>query len=150
MNFKVWLRHVFLKESVKETELNRILDKISDGKNLDDREQKFLDLYNTLKDRDIQDYVLLTKQTVSERLQELIDLGAVIICNLVDRNGPIGLKILDQKSDWNTEKVVLTLDKGEQVSLEDKFLYNIVNKGGNKWSLETHSEYFEKIPVKGE
>lgn len=150
MNFKGWLRHVFLKESVKEAELNRILDKISDGKNLDDREQSFLNLYNTIKDRDIQDYVLLTKQSVSERLQELIDSGATIVCNLVDRNGPIGLKILDQKSDWNADKVMLHLDKGEQFSLDDKFLYNIINKGGNKWSLEAHSEYFEKIPVKGE
>jgi hypothetical protein len=150
MNFKGWLRHVFLNESVKEAELNRILDKISAGNILTDKEQSFLDLYNTLKDRDVQDYVLLSKQSVAEKIQELIDNGAIIICNMVDRNGPIGLKIVNQKMNWDSETVELTLDKGEKYLLDDKYLYNLFNKGNNKWSLEPHSEYFEKIPVKGD
>ncbi len=147
LNFKEWIRQVFLKESAKEMELNRILDKISGSENLSDKEKGFLDLYNSIKDKDVQDYVLLSRQTVSEKIAELIDNNAIIICNLADRNGPIGLKIINLNSNWDSEKVMLALDKGEKYSLDDKFLYNLINTGNNKWSLEAHDEYFEKLPI---
>lgn len=147
MGFKKWVRHVLLNESIKEIELNRILDKISNGTKIDAKEQSFLDLYNTIKDRDIQDYVLLSKQTASEKLRELIGSGDVVICNLSDRDGPLGLKIVSIDSDWDEEHIVLTLDKNTKYNLDDRFLYNIISKGNNKWSLEAHDEYFEKIPI---
>ena len=150
MSFKKWVRHILLNESIKEIELNRILDKISNNKKLDSKEQSFLDLYNSLKDRDIQDYVLLSKQSTFERIKELIDSGATVICNLSDREGPIGLKIIDMFYNWDAEKVILNLDKGAKFTLDDRFLYNIISKGNNKWSLEAHDEYFEKLPINKE
>lgn len=150
MSFKKWVRHILLNESIKEIELNRILDKISNNKKLDSKEQSFLDLYNSLKDRDMQDYVLLSKQSTFERIKELIDSGATVICNLSDREGPIGLKIIDMFYNWDAEKVILNLDKGAKFTLDDRFLYNIISKGNNKWSLEAHDEYFEKLPINKE
>jgi len=150
MSFKKWVRHILLNESIKEIELNRILDKISNNKKLDSKEQSFLDLYNSLKDRDMQDYVLLSKQSTFERIKDLIDSGATVICNLSDREGPIGLKIIDMFYNWDAEKVILNLDKGAKFTLDDRFLYNIISKGNNKWSLEAHDEYFEKLPINKE
>ena len=143
MNFKSWMRHVLLNESIKEIELDRILDKISSKKKLDNREQSFLDLYNTIKDRDMQDYLLLSKQSTFEKIKELIDSDDTVICNLYDREGPIGLKIIDMIYDWDSEKVILNLEKGSKFTLDDKFLYNVINKGNKKWSLEAHDEYYE-------
>ena len=147
MKFKRWVRYVVFKESIKETELNRILDRVSGGKELTNKERNFLDLYNTIKDKDIQDYLLLSKQSAFERIKEIVDEGGIVICNIPDRDGPIGLKVINMIYDWNSERVELELDKGIKHYLDDKYLYNIVGKGKNKWSLEIHDEYHEKAII---
>ncbi len=152
MGFKNWIRHIILKESLKEIELDRILDKMSSGKKINTTEQNFLDLFNTIKERDMKDnsnkdYVLLSKHSAYEKAKELIENGHIVICNLADRHGPIGLRIISLSMDWDSEKVDLTLDKGEHFAMEDRYLYNIVNKD-SKYSLEAHDEFFEKIPIK--
>lgn len=151
MKFKKFIRHYLLGESVKEMELNRILDKVSKKQNLEEREKNFLDLYNKTSEEDMKDYMYLSKNTTFNKIKGLLDKNKTVICDLYDRNGKIGIKIKDIENDFENEVCVLTLKNGEKHNLHDKFLYNIIyNNKKDEYSLEAQDEYFEKIPVGGD
>lgn len=143
---KKWLKHFLLKESIKEIELNRILDKISNGENLTERESGFLDLYNQTQDSDYKDYSFLSRQLTIGIIQELLDKKRKIYCDLCDRNGKIGQLI--KSIDKITYKLILRHD---EFIMEDKYLYNITyDMDKDCYSLTSQDEYHEEIFVKNE
>lgn len=149
MNFKKWINYV--KESVKEDVLDNILDKIHNKQKLSDAEKKFLDKYNETSDEEYQDYKFLTKNDASSKIKEIIDSGRKVICDLYDRNGKIGIEIIEIKNDFEHEVSRIHLKNGESVELKDNYLYNIIyNSLKDEYYLESQDEFYEKIPVHDE
>ena len=100
-------KYFVLGESLKEIEMNRILDKMSKKNKLSQRESSFFNLYNEtqkksshITDKKIfvvdtdKDYMYLSKNVVVVKIKELISLKKKVICDLHDRDGRIGLYIL--------------------------------------------------------
>jgi hypothetical protein len=141
---KKWYKHYILKESIKEIELNRILDKISKGENLTIREDDFLTLYNQTQDSDLIDYAYLSRNITIDKITDYLEKKKKIWCNLSDRDGKICDLILKvYKPDYK-----LILRHGEYF-MEDNLLYNIsYNIKKDEYSLYEQDEYYEQIEVK--
>ena len=151
MNFRKFISYLNLSESLKEVELNKILDKISKSINLSSKEKEFLGKYDEIKDDDLKDFKMLSLQSTFEKLQNLIDGNKRVICNIIDRNGRIGIQITSLYSDYENEVYILNLKNGEKIELKDNYLYNIIyNLQKDIYSLETEEEFFEKLPVRNE
>ena len=73
MGIKRIIKYYILGESVKEMELNRILDKVSKKKPLTLKERNFLDLYQITREDDIKDYLYLGKNIVFNKIIELLE-----------------------------------------------------------------------------
>jgi len=146
MGIKKVLKYYLLGESLKEIEVNRILNKVSKKKILTEREKKFLELYNhKIDDKDL---MYLSKNTTCERVKFFLDGGKKVICDLHDRNGLIGLPVLDVVNNYEDEFGLIIM-KDETHQLNDRFLYNLIyNNKLNRYSLQEQDEYFEKLEVK--
>jgi hypothetical protein len=148
MDIKKVFNYYLLGESLKEIEINRILIKVSKNIVLTNREQRFIELYNHKSDD--KDLMYLSKNTTCERVKFFLDSGKKVICDLHDRNGLIGLPVIDVVNNYNDE-FGLILMKNETHQLNDRFLYNLIyNKKSNRYSLQEQAEYFEKLEVKNE
>jgi len=150
MYFKNFLNFK-LTESLKEIELNKILDKISKNLKISSKEEEFLGKYNSIEDKDVQDYKMLTLYSTFDILDGLINNNKKVICNIEDRNGKIGIQIISIYNDYENEICILKLKNGEKIDLKDNYLYNIIyNFKNDIYSLESEDEFFEKIPVKND
>jgi len=142
MKFK---KYISMYESLKDISLNKILDKISRKVSISDREKKFLDNFDKIEDRD---YVMLSKDPITKIINNLIESGRKVICNLYDRDGVIGLGIESIDYDFQSNSCNINLKGGETFNLEDRFLYNIIyDIDKSEYSLEFDSEYFEKVEI---
>jgi hypothetical protein len=151
MNFKKFLSYFNIRESIKEIELNKILDKISKKSEISKSEEDFLIKYNDIKDEDLKDYTHLSRQNTFEKIKKLLKDDKKVICNLYDRNGLIGLEITEIYNDFENEICILIFKNGDKFKLKDNYLYNIIyNIKKDFYSLEEEDEYFEKIPVKND
>lgn len=149
MNFQNWIYHI--EESIKDNELNRILDKISNKSNLTDSEQEFLNHYNDLNEDDYKDYSYLTNKDVFTKIQDMISNNKRVICNLLDRNGKIDMEIKSINNESFDDKCFIVLKNDDEIELKDNFLYNIIfDIKKNEYSLQLQDEYFEKLPIKNE
>ena len=79
MKIKKLIKYYFLGESIKEIELNRILDKINSKSKLTERERNFIELYQTTREDEMKDYMLLSKNSAFEKLSELLGINKKII-----------------------------------------------------------------------
>lgn len=148
MSTKKVLKHYLLGESLKEIEINRILTKVSKKSTLNDREARFLELYNHINDD--KDLMYLSKNSTCERIKFFLDNGKKVICDLHDRNGLIGLPIIDINNNYDDEYGLIIM-KSETYQLKDSFLYNLVyDKKLNRYSLQEQDEYFEKLEVRND
>jgi hypothetical protein len=148
MKFKKFISYLNLRESLKEIELNNILDKISRRVKLSSGEEVFLDTYDNVNDEELKSFAMLSRQSTTQKIDELIASKKVVICNLVDRNGKIGLEIKSTQNLPDDEITILNFRNGEQFRMKDNFLYNIIfNIKKNIYSLEASDEFYEKIPV---
>ncbi len=146
MGLKKTLKYYILGESLKEIEANRILDKVSKKKALSDRENRFLELYNHKSEEFPKDFMYLSKNTTCERVKNLIDNGSSVTCDLSDRNGRIGLPILNIENIHSEDDCTVFMRDNETYKLQDRFLYNLIyNQKLNKYSLQEQGEYYEKI-----
>lgn len=146
MGLKKALKYYILGESLKEIEANRILEKISKKKSLSDREKRFLELYNYKSEETPKDLMYLSKNTTCERVKTLIDSGKSVICDLHDRDGKIGLPIIDIDNTHSDDDCTILMRGNETYRLEDRFLYNLIyNQKSNRYSLQEQGEYYEKI-----
>jgi hypothetical protein len=142
MGIKKTLKYYLLGESLKEIELNRILDKISSKLLLSDRENKFLELYSQSIEEDDRDFMYLSKNLTYKKVTLLLESNKKVICDLSDRDGKIGLPIIKIEN-----KSILMINNERHV-LKDKFLYNIIyNNKCRHYSLQEQDEYFEKIMI---
>lgn len=140
VGIKKSLKYYLLGESLKEIELNRILDKISIKSELSDRETKFIELYNHSIEED-RDFMYLSKNLTYKKVDFLLENNKKVICDLYDRDGKIGLPILSIESN----SIIM---KNEKHVLNDRFLYNIIyNNKISQYSLQEQDEYFEKIMI---
>lgn len=148
MGFKRFVKHYLLGESVKEMELNRILDKVSKKQNLEGKERNFLDLYNSTSEEDMKDYMYLSKNAAFNKIKSLILRKKIVICDLYDRDGKIGVEIKSIENNFEEDTCVMKLKNGETHDLHDKFLYNLIysNKKGI-YSLQIQDEYYEPITI---
>jgi hypothetical protein len=140
---KKWYKHFILRESIKEIELNSILEKISNGENLTIREDNFLNLYNQTQDSDFKDYSHLSRNLACDKIIDFLDKKKKVWCDLCDRNGKINDIILSvEKPEFR-----LILRHGNIIML-DKYLYNLnYNIKKDEYSLTEQDEYFEEIEV---
>jgi hypothetical protein len=140
---KKWYKHYILKESIKEIELNRILEKISNGENLTIREDNFLNLYNQTQDADFKDYSHLSRNLACDKIIDFLDKKKKVWCDLCDRDGKINDIILSvDKTDFR-----LNL-RHSDIIMPDKYLYNLsYNIKKDEYSLTEQDEYFEEIEV---
>lgn len=149
MKLKKIFKYYVLGESLKEIEVNRILDKVSRKLKLTKKEKSFLDLYNYTNKEDNKDFMLLSKSVVSVKIKELIDNSKKVICDLHDRDGKINIEIIDVINDYEKEESFVILKDNNTHPLHEKFLYNLIyNTNKNLYSLQEHDEYFEKIEAK--
>lgn len=126
---------------IKNRELNRILDKITSKDNLSSNEKEFMEHYSDLNELDIQDYSYLSSNVIKNKIINLIEQNHVVICNLNDRDGLIGEKIISVKDD------ILKTDHFE-IQIKDNVLYNLIyNIEYNFYSIEVQDEYYEKLYV---
>jgi hypothetical protein len=148
MKLKKLFRYYFFGESIKEIEMNRILEKISKKTKLSEREKNFLELYNFSNDDD-KDLMYLSKNTTFKKIKDFISRGKKVICDLHDRDGKIGLEIKDATNNIEEEDCIVILKDNTTHKLHDKFLYNLIyNVKKNHYSLQEQDEYYEKIEAK--
>ncbi len=146
MKLKKLFKYYVLGESLKEIEINRILDKLSKGLKLSKKEKTFLDLYNETTKVEDKDFMLLSKSVVSVKIKELLDNSKKVICDLHDRDGKIGVQVVDVVNNFDDEISFVVMKDGNKHNLHEKFLYNLIyNNNKNLYSLQEHDEYFEKI-----
>ena len=146
MKIKKFIKYYLLGETVKEIELNRILDKINSKVKLSKKEINFLNLYQITRDDDMKDFMYLSKNSTFEKIKDLLDKSRRVICDLHDRDGKIGLRIINIENDFEEDECILYLKVSETFVLEDKFLYNLIyNKNKDEYSLQEQDEYYEKI-----
>lgn len=146
MKIKKFIKYYLLGESIKEIELNRILDKINVSKKLNDKEIKFLNLYQHTREDYMKDFLYLSKNSAYLRIEDLLNEKRTIICDLHDRYGKIGLKITGIENAFEDDTCTIIMKGDEKHNLEDKFLYNIIyNTQKDEYSLQEQDEYFEKI-----
>jgi hypothetical protein len=141
-----FIKYYLLKESVKQMEVNKIMDKISKKKTLTKREQNFLELYQSTHKEEIKDYLYLSKNSTFSKVMNLLEKKIKVICNLHDKNGKFGMEIVKIENNFEDETCIITMVHEENHKLHDKFLYNLIyNNKKNEYSLEEQDEYFEKI-----
>ena len=151
MKIKKIIKYYLLGESLREIELNRILDKIGKKKKLSERERNFLDLYQSTREDEMKDFMLLSKNSTFTKVKDLLENYKRIICNLEDNNGKFGLLITNIENDFEEDNCIISMRGNEKHTLEDRFLYNIIyNIKKDEYSLESQDEYFEKIEANNE
>lgn len=144
--FEIWIQQFVKSESLKQLELNRILDKISTKSKLTIMEKKFLDFFNQKTDDDLRDYNFLSNLDAYNRVKQIFDSGKTVICNLKDRDGCINQHITSMEE--TDDFLIVNTRKCGRVKLTDRFLYNIIYiYKKDQYSLEEQDEYFEKINV---
>lgn len=146
MKLKKLIRYYILGESIKEIEMNRILDKISKKSKLTKKELEFLNLYNETSKSEDKDFMMISKNMAYKKVKDLLDKKKKVICDLHDRNGKFGLQITDIKNHIEEDECLVIMKGEEKHKLHDKFLYNLIyNLKKDYYSLEEHDEYYEKI-----
>jgi hypothetical protein len=151
MKIKKLVKYYVLNETLKDIEMNRILEKISKRLKLTDKENIFLQLYNQTKYDDTKDYMLLSKNVVFKKIKDFLSINKKVICNLTDRDGKIGQIISKVDNDIESNLCKIETVNGKIVNLYDRYLYNLIyNIKKNQYSLEEHDEYYEKIEAKND
>lgn len=145
------INYYIFNKSVKEMELNKILEKVYKKKPLSARERKFLELYQSTREEEMKDYLYLSKNSTFKKVAELLEIKKRIICNLHDKDGAFDDEIVKIENNFEEETCTVTMKHGYQHKLHDKFLYNLIyNTKKDEYSLEEQDEYFEKLEKENE
>lgn len=151
MKFKKFLSYFNLRESIKEMELNQILDKVSKKLKLSYGEESFLGKFSKLREDDLISFSMLSRQDCSRKILVLLESDSRVICDLFDRDGKIGVDIKSIQDNIRKEISILFLKNGEKILLKDNFLYNLTyNLKKDAHLLTATDEFFEKIPIRNE
>ena len=136
-------------ETLKDRAMNRILEKISGNRPLTERERYFLSVQQLIPDSALVDYMLVTSTDVARRISEALELGVEVACNLRDRDGAIGAKVLSSKVMGGKSEIEV---RGHgRMELRQNCLYDLrFSTTHLRYSLESDHEYYELAPVKNE
>jgi uncharacterized protein YcgL (UPF0745 family) len=131
----------FIKKSIKQMKT-----KVSKVKVFSKKDQKLLELYQSIRREEMKDYLYLSKNSTFSKVMQLLEKNIKIICNLHDKNGKFGMEIIKIENNFEDETCIITMIHDEHHKLHDKFLYNLIyNTKKDEYSLEEQDEYFEKI-----
>lgn len=146
-----WSKYLTLRESVKDDELNRILDKLSDGGNLTTTEKNFLIKFDEILDSDLFNLSHLSKNEIVFKIKHLLDSRKKVLCELCDRDGLIDDEIVEVRNDFEKDISILTLKHGDTTKLYDRFFYRLeYNFNKDAYYLYQGEEFYEKIEVNNE
>jgi hypothetical protein len=137
------------KETLKDKAVNRILEKISDNQPLTTREKGFLNLQQSIPDHDLVEYMLVTPTEVVNKISDILDMGVEIVCNLRDRDGVMGAKVLS--GELNEGRPLIEVTGHGKIELRQNCLYDLrFSTKHLRYSLESDHEFYELVPVKNE
>jgi len=149
MNFKTWTGHIG--ESIQNDEVDRVLDKISNGETISDSEKKFLNTFGQFSDDHYSGFSYLSKNDVFNTVQKILSGNRNVVCDLYDRDGKIGIAIKSIHNNFDDDSCHIMLKNGEKIELTDRHLYNMIyNIKKDEYSLESQDEYYERVPIKDE
>lgn len=102
-------------------------------------------LHKNKKDIEV-DFMYLSKNIMCDKVNILLDYNKKVICDLVDRNGIIGLSIMSIiQGDFEYSTLLL---EGMEFNVGDNYLYNILyDVKKDRYSLQYQGEYFEKVDI---
>ena len=148
MKFNEWVN---MSESVKDSELNRILDKIGSGDALTPMEQRFLKTFNDNTDEYYQDFEFLTKNDVFDRIKDVLSSGRKVYYDIYNGHDGSENEILSVNNFMDDDECFVILKNDKKVKLKDNYLYNMIyNMKKDEYSLQSQDEFYEKLPVKNE
>lgn len=151
MTASSWNKYLTLRESIKDEELNRILDKLSNGGVLTTTEKNFLITFDEILESDISTQSHLSKNQVVLKVKHLLDGKKKVLCEMCDRDGLIDDEIIGVRNDFERDVAILNLKHGETTKLFDRFFYRIeYNFQKDCYYLYQGEEFFEKIEVNNE
>lgn len=141
-------KYLVIRNTIQDSTVNIILDKILVGEKLTKEETTFLEKFDLVINYDLKDYSHISKNMAFEIIESILKKDIKVICDLEDRDGKFGDEITKLKNDFEGNRCEIFLRKGEKCYLEDKFLYNLYyNINKNNYSLTVQDEYFEKITI---
>lgn len=139
IKFKDWVLNN-INESMKNDKLNDILDKISNGVSISNSEQSFLDNFDSITTGDMQDFSLLNRSDVYDKVNSLLENNKVVIY--------FDEIVIDVKY---IEDDICIVTKSSINKLKDNCLYNLVyDFDSDNHVLKIHDEYYEKLPLKND
>lgn len=125
---------------MKNDKLNDILDKISNGVSISNSEQSFLDNFDSITTGDMQDFSLLNRSDVYDKVNSLLENNKVVIY--------FDEIVIDVKY---IEDDICIVTKSSINKLKDNCLYNLVyDFDSDNHVLKIHDEYYEKLPLKND
>jgi hypothetical protein len=132
--------------TLKDQELNLILQKIHEGRFISESEKQFLKNFDSISDGELLDFSHLSKNQIFEKICNLLNANKKIICNLYDKDGKIDEQITSITNDFESECCILFFKHGSKYKICDNFLYKLTyNLKKDFYSLESSGEFFEKI-----
>ncbi len=131
-------------ENIKNTYLNHLLDKMSDGEKLNTSQMYFLNNINNIKDTHIMDHKYKTNYDTYLIMLDILNDN--IIIKYGSNNDEI-IKIYRNDND----DIIIVLKNNKEIEIKDNYLYNMLfDIDKFEYKLIEQDEYFEKIPLKND
>lgn len=142
------MKYNSMKETLKDKYLNQILEKVGRGASISNGEKEYLDNYSNENFKP-EDLSHLSTSHLIFKIEELLKENRIVYCDLYDRDGKIGIKIIG--TEYINENCYIILNNSEKIKLQDNLLYNIYYiVKENKYSLQQQDEYYEKVSLKND
>jgi hypothetical protein len=133
--------------TLRDTAVNFLLDKISDKKGLTRQERQFLSMYQSLSDSEFKDYRLVTNTDAVAAVSRMLELGIDVTCNLRDRCGAIGANVSGARMEG--PRAMLVLSGHTEIEIGANHLYDLYfSTQVFGYSLESDHEFYELAPIK--
>lgn len=137
-------------ENIKNTYLNHLLDKLSDGTKLSRSQMYFLKNIDNIKDTCVKDHKYKTNYDTYLMIMDILENNINIKYGIKDDIDSFGQKITKVYRN-NDDQIIIKLENNKEKEIKDNFLYNMIfNIDKFEYELVEQDEYFEKIPLKND
>ena len=137
-------------ENIKNTYLNHLLDKLSDGLTLNKSQLYFLNNIDNIKDTYIKDHKYKTNYDTYLMMMDILSNNITIKYSIKDDIDSFGQNILEIFRN-DDDKIIIKLENNKEKEIKDNFLYNMIfNIDRFEYELVEQDEYFEKIPLRND
>lgn len=131
-------------KTLKDHQLDSILDKINIDQKLSDREEEFLKKFDLVDNNEIRDFNYLSLLDLFYLMSKI---NKTIYCDIKDKMGKINESIISFYYDHDNCQIDLTLKHGN-FTLKDNYLYKLTYEfKHDNYSLDIEGEYKEKIEI---